>query len=149
VEHVEKVKKQRIQTIGYAITVEQNLKFSMKNLNFWVKLMRFGNMIGCHQLPERSFFFKNYQFPVCARCTGVIISSIIAITIYFVYPINITIAFILSFVMFLDWFIQFIKIKNSTNARRLITGIIGGYGVATIQMYIYTYLFKAIYNIFN
>ena len=71
-----------------------------------------------------------------------------SLTIYFVYPINITIAFILSFVMFLDWFIQFIKIKNSTNARRLITGIIGGYGVATIQMYIYTYLFKAIYNIF-
>ncbi|MDD3137943.1 MAG: DUF2085 domain-containing protein [Lachnospiraceae bacterium] len=121
----------------------------MKNLSFWVKLMRIGNIMGCHQLPERSFFFKKYQFPVCARCTGVIISSIIAIFTYFFYPINIITAFLLSFIMFLDWFIQFLKIKPSTNSRRLITGIIGGYGVATIQMYIYTYLFKAICTIFN
>ena len=32
-----------------------------------------GNHSGCHQMPERSFFYKGKQFPVCARCTGVII----------------------------------------------------------------------------
>lgn len=24
----------------------------------------------CHRMPERSFFYKGKQFPVCARCTG-------------------------------------------------------------------------------
>jgi uncharacterized membrane protein len=24
----------------------------------------------CHRKPERSFFYKGKQFPVCARCTG-------------------------------------------------------------------------------
>ncbi|MBS5794738.1 MAG: DUF2085 domain-containing protein [Clostridiales bacterium] len=26
-----------------------------------------------HQIPERSFFIKGYQMPICARCVGVII----------------------------------------------------------------------------
>lgn len=25
----------------------------------------------CHRLPQRSFFWKGRQFPVCARCTGI------------------------------------------------------------------------------
>ena len=35
----------------------------------------------CHRMPERSFFIRGYQFPVCARCTGFYISLII----YFIY----------------------------------------------------------------
>ena len=30
----------------------------------------------CHRKPERSFFFRGHQFPVCARCTGFYISGI-------------------------------------------------------------------------
>ena len=33
-----------------------------------------GSLI-CHQLPERSFFVDGYQFPVCARCTGLYLSG--------------------------------------------------------------------------
>jgi uncharacterized membrane protein len=29
----------------------------------------------CHQIPERSFFWGAYQFPVCARCTGLYASG--------------------------------------------------------------------------
>jgi uncharacterized membrane protein len=29
----------------------------------------------CHQLPERSFFLGDRQFPVCARCTGLYASA--------------------------------------------------------------------------
>ena len=29
----------------------------------------------CHQLPERSFFVGDYQFPVCARCAGLYVSG--------------------------------------------------------------------------
>ena len=41
--------------------------------------MRAGAATGCHQLPERSFFFRQYQFPVCARCCGVLIGESMAI----------------------------------------------------------------------
>jgi uncharacterized membrane protein len=34
----------------------------------------FGALI-CHQRPERSFFWGVHQFPVCARCTGLYLSS--------------------------------------------------------------------------
>ena len=40
-----------------------------------------GNHSGCHQMPERSFFYKGKQFPVCARCTGVIIGQSVALII--------------------------------------------------------------------
>ena len=30
----------------------------------------------CHQLPERSFFLADRQFPVCARCTGLYVSGV-------------------------------------------------------------------------
>lgn len=108
--------------------------------------MEFGRKLGCHQFAHRSFFYKGYQFPVCARCTGVIISSTIAMIVFFFYPINFFIAIVLSFIMFVDWFIQYIGIKESTNTRRFVTGILGGYGFMTLQMYCYTYLIKALIN---
>ena len=29
----------------------------------------------CHQRPDRSFFVDGHQLPVCARCTGLYLSS--------------------------------------------------------------------------
>ena len=29
----------------------------------------------CHQLPERSFYWGRWQFPVCSRCTGLYVSA--------------------------------------------------------------------------
>ena len=114
----------------------------MINDKQWIKLMEIGDTLGCHQMPERSFFIKGFQFPVCARCTGVIISAIIE-TILFVkkkLPIGICIA--MSSVMLLDWGIQYLKIKESTNARRLITGLIGGFGYSTLHLYFYYFIYK-------
>ena len=31
----------------------------------------------CHQLPDRSFFWGEQQFPVCARCTGLYLSALL------------------------------------------------------------------------
>ena len=33
----------------------------------------------CHQKPERSFFWGDQQFPVCARCTGLYVSGAIGL----------------------------------------------------------------------
>lgn len=33
----------------------------------------------CHQLPDRSFFWGDWQFPVCARCTGLYLSAVVGV----------------------------------------------------------------------
>ncbi len=41
---------------------------------FLAILFAIGSVI-CHQKPERSFFYDGHQFPVCARCAGIYLSS--------------------------------------------------------------------------
>jgi len=114
----------------------------------WIKLMEYGKRIGCHQMPERSFFYKDYQFPVCARCTGVIIGEIITIIILiFGIKLNISTSVFLLGIMGIDWFIQFIKVLQSNNIRRLITGISGGIGLTYIYYYLIIYIIKQIISI--
>jgi uncharacterized membrane protein len=33
----------------------------------------------CHQLPERSFYWGQWQFPVCSRCTGLYLSAVVGL----------------------------------------------------------------------
>ena len=108
-----------------------------KKDKLWMKLMDFGHIMGCHQMAERSFFYKKYQFPVCARCTGVIIGEIVEIVLLIAkIKMNFFWAIALLLVMGIDWFIQYIKWIPSNNPRRLITGLCGGIGLT----YIYYYL---------
>jgi len=109
----------------------------------WLKSMELGGRLGCHQMPERSFFLRGYQFPLCARCTGVLLSSSAACAVYWLYKIPLAAAVLMSLVMLLDWGIQRLGIRESTNPRRLISGLIGGYGFMTLQLYAYVYLIKA------
>ena len=108
--------------------------------------MEVGARLGCHQMPERSFFLKGYQFPVCARCTGVIISSIVATIVFFKKKISYIICIIMSGVMLADWMLQYLKIKESTNRRRFITGLIGGFGYSTLHLYFYRFILNR-YNL--
>ena len=110
----------------------------------WIRLMEIGERLGCHQMPERSFFIKGFQFPVCARCTGVILSAIIATIIFFKKRLPIGLCLSMSSVMLLDWGMQYLKIKESTNSRRLITGLIGGFGYSTLHLYFYSFVYKKI-----
>lgn len=92
-------------------------------------VMAFGKWTGCHQMPERSFFIGAYQFPICARCTGLLVGYIIAIILLiFDSYISITSCVYAILIMFIDWYVQYLGIKPSTNLRRLITGIICGIG---------------------
>lgn len=102
-----------------------------------------GNNSGCHQMPERSFFFKGKQFPVCARCTGVAIGQIAAIIVGpFKVPIKAIHCVLLLSIMGLDWFVQEINLIKSTNIRRLITGICGGFGLFSLYILLITKIFK-------
>lgn len=102
------------------------------NNTIYQKLMSIGKGSGCHQMPERSFFIKGKQFPVCARCTGVLVGNITAYILFFLCVPPLELCVIGCTVMFVDWYVQYIKICKSTNIRRLITGIIGGYSPATL-----------------
>lgn len=94
-----------------------------------------GNNSGCHQMPERSFFYHGKQFPVCARCTGVFIGQSAAVILaLFKLTLKLPISLILICTMGLDWCIQALNIKQSTNIRRLITGICGGLGVFSLYI---------------
>ncbi len=97
------------------------------------KLMLIGKQCGCHQKIERSFCIRGKQFPVCARCTGVLVGNLIAYIVFFIYMLPINIYVLGCVVIFLDWIIQYLGIKESTNIRRFITGIIGGFSLTSLQ----------------
>lgn len=112
----------------------------------WLKFMDIGKKLGCHQRSDRSFFVKGYQFPICARCTGVLMGYVLALPIilFLKSSIWIYISILFCVIMFSDWYIQFLRIKESTNLRRFITGILGGIGIILIFILIITNFMKLI-----
>lgn len=94
-----------------------------------------GNNSGCHQLPERSFFVKGYQVPVCARCTGVFIGQLTAVLLALLkHPFPFISSVFCMAVMGADWGLQALDIRKSTNVRRFITGICGGLGLFSLYL---------------
>lgn len=109
--------------------------------NHWIDefydfLMRVGHSTGCHQDPRRSFKIGGFQFPVCARCSGMLFGYLIGLVLgcFIKIPLCVCVGMIL--VMFYDWYIQYLGIKESTNFRRCITGIMYGIGIMHIFMLI-------------
>lgn len=108
----------------------------------WMRLMDFGDRVGCHQIANRSFFINGYQFPVCARCIGVIIGEIVAILLILLrINIDFVWAVTLLLVMGADWFLQYINWIESNNTRRMITGISGGIGLTYLYYRIFVFIF--------
>ena len=113
--------------------------------DIWFKLMDWGEKMGCHQMPERSFFLKGYQFPVCARCTGVIVGELVSlILILCSIKLNPIVSIALLIPMGIDWGLQYVKILESDNIRRVITGAIGGFGVTYVYYNILMFMISLI-----
>jgi len=115
---------------GYAETVDVN----SKTLKVWILLMRLGAKTGCHQLHGRSLFFRGYQFPVCARCTGLFMGQAAGIAllrrfIHFDLKPLFLCAAVSVVLLGIDGFFQLKGLWVSTNSRRLITGILCGFFV--------------------
>ena len=104
---------------------------------FWIKLMKIGAATGCHQLNERSFSAFGYQFPVCARCTGLAAGQLLGLIASFflleksilslVFP-----AVISLLILGIDGIGQYFHKWESTNIRRLITGLLCGFFVIVL-----------------
>ena len=86
-------------------------------------------IFGCHQSPERSFFIRGKQFPICARCTGELIGILLTPFIYVIikkFPL--WVFFIMLFPLIIDGMIQARTRYESNNMKRLLTGFVFGIG---------------------
>lgn len=114
-----------------------------RKIILWAFFMRLGHRCGCHQKEDRSFWIKGWQFPVCSRCTGILTGQIVGILIYlFKMHISIYCSLVFLLIMFLDWFIQYKKIKQSTNLRRFVTGNLAGMAQVAILFEIIKYILE-------
>ena len=115
-----------LKQLGSVVIVDTN---SEKR---WLKLMKIGRGMGCHQKHCRSFFYKGYQFPLCARCTGIVIGEIIIAPIVLIFGFNhIILNLVLLFLMALDGILQYYHILESNNIRRLVTGLGAGFALTS------------------
>lgn len=100
------------------------------NLNIFTRFI-------CHRIPERTFNIRGHYFPVCSRCTGVYTAAFsYFIFVYFFYVQYTTSLIILAILMiiplFLDGFTQLVGTRESNNKLRLLTGLMGGLGLAIL-----------------
>ena len=107
--------------------------------------MNFTNLI-CHKKPERSFFVKGHQFPVCARCTGFYIALVLYFGYAYFFYVNYSFLLILMAILCLvptavDGLTQLVGQRESNNFLRFITGLMGGLGLGIIVKAIKWYLF--------
>ena len=115
------------------VRFEKQIRFMYK----WLPIF-----CGCHQRPERSFFVKGYQMPVCARCEGELIGILAAlIAVWFLRPPYWLMA-VMMVPMAADGLIQGLTEYESTNWRRLITGILFGFGITMIVIMFLISVFK-------
>lgn len=91
------------------------------------------HLVSCHRLPERSFFFKGKQLPVCARCTGIYIGFFSApLFLFDVIRFNLLITILLIFPAVIDGLTQAIFKRESNNILRVTTGFIYGVGIMSL-----------------
>lgn len=94
----------------------------------WIKSMEWcAKYWGCHQMPERSFFIRGYQMPVCARCFGIMLGEAMAVPSAFFLSLNVFFLLVLMVPMALDGGIQYKTGYRSTNPRRFVTGFLFGF----------------------
>lgn len=121
--------------------MQQNVKGSIdKRLLTNKSLIRRLCRFLCHQKEERCFKIRNYVFPICARCTGIVISFLVSLVcIKNKIEISFFVSILLLSVMFCDWILQYFNILMSTNKRRFLTGLIGGVGLTYFYYHIIVY----------
>ncbi len=87
----------------------------------------------CHRLPERSFFFKGKQFPVCARCTGIHLGYLsFPIFLFSIFSLSLWVSFLILIPTVIDGLTQAFFNRESTNWLRFITGFMAGIGAMAL-----------------
>lgn len=98
--------------------------------------------MGCHCRPDRSFHLRGWQFPVCARCTGILCGFVAAIAgIWFGAPKIVYLMLMLA-PMIADGAVQRLAGRESNNPRRFITGALWGYAAMTLLLLSFAWAFR-------
>jgi len=88
----------------------------------------------CHGIPDRCLTIRGHTFPICARCTGLLIGVaagfFLPATGYLPSVVAIGLAVLLVAPLSVDGLTQLAGLRHSTNSLRIVTGAIGGLGVA-------------------
>lgn len=89
----------------------------------------------CHQIPERSFHYKNKQFPICARCTGILLGYF-SMPLFYFGLIKIPIIFMIALIipLLIDSITQYNGFRESNNNIRFFTGVLTGFGFSGLLM---------------
>lgn len=96
-------------------------------------------------MPNRSFFIGEYQFPLCARCTGIALGYIAALLIAPFRSFGYYIAFLMS-PLAIDGTVQYFTNYESTNLKRIMTGILYGFAFTSITIHALRSAIKIIYK---
>ena len=90
-------------------------------------------LVICHRRKERSIRINGYTFPLCSRCTGILLGFFISLfLIIFRIEISLLIAIILCIPLLIDGFSQLLGWRKSNNTIRFLTGFI--FGIAEIPL---------------
>lgn len=117
---------------------------SFKSASLWLygKSLIVGHASGCHQLPERSFFIGQRKFPVCARCTGILVGGVGTVLTFLIAapltPPSILIATLLLMPLIVDGTTQLFTRYESTNLRRFITGVAFSIGIVSLLIHLFS-----------
>ncbi|MEW9671527.1 DUF2085 domain-containing protein [Ammoniphilus sp. 3BR4] len=91
------------------------------------------SFIPCHRLKARSFSIFGKQFPICARCTGILVGFLLMPVVLFIpWSIPFWIGLLLNIPMIIDGYTQLKRWRQSNNSLRFFTGLVGGLGLSVL-----------------
>ena len=87
----------------------------------------------CHRLPDRSFIIAGRQFPICSRCSGIVIGYITGLIATILgFRVSVVFLLLLPLPLIVDGIGQYCGIWISNNCRRFLTGISFGFSLILI-----------------
>lgn len=96
--------------------------YSFKNFNW-----------GCHGIPERCLVVRGKRMKICARCFGANIGHVISFVLFIFQVLPPWYWGVIGLsILLVDWGLQTFFNIMSNKYRRVITGIIGGFGVGLL-----------------
>ena len=91
-------------------------------------------IFGCHCRPDRSFFYKGRQFPLCARCTGELAGILACAATFWLGSPGWALSLALMLPLVLDGGAQALTRYESGNIRRAVTGALFGYALMNLLL---------------
>lgn len=108
----------------------------------WERLTHLGSVPLCNGIPSRAPHFLGICFPLCYRCTFILLFFFLTIVYCFYSHKKINRYFLIGclFPMIIDGCLQTFFGIESTNLKRAITGAVFGVGIGGMISYLYAWI---------